>query len=620
MTSTTVVWLTPAKNKFEIDASERLAQIEIDCIWVHSIESIKDTLEEARPLAIFVSDTPDDELSPTFLTDLGGIDVARKARWVLLYHHERKSLFRLAASCQFRDCIPMELDAKTWIERLLFASSGSGQLPNLHPTRIHLGESSDIILPAKLVWITEKELRIEGYTSPAQSSELILAGGIMKKAFGQAITVIVKKVEREKLNYRFSNAIEGSWKVPGFSNDEAFAKLKSTRQPTNFVRQRIYVVVRQKGIRDHIITGFSNKSFDIQYALQTKSIAKEPSFYSPELMFIDTSLFRNADQMEHLHECLRTLPKVTTVILVGGFIAKEALKEHKSLIESKKIVFLTLLTQEKIKALKQEHPIKSQSKNQNREQIYLERSDEFSCIYIKTFAQMIDLNTQAISLEFEFPVRKYAIMEITSPSLTKWIGSTATIKVLTLERVRSNRASKTTGGINSKFIASCFFCNLNAQKSHQLATGLHQFFASILGIPTISQTDSEPKKEAPEIIPSALPEIDEDPLKDIEIQTQEKKQRLKRRIRVVPHDEPYKYSYKSKNNALAKSFRPPSVDFSILKNLLIIALIVFIVSMSVRAIIPNLRSQFKKSGEPYTKSLFRFMGRTPPKSNDNSEQ
>ncbi|MDD9950879.1 MAG: hypothetical protein OXT67_04865 [Zetaproteobacteria bacterium] len=617
MASIFILWLTPEKDAFQQSATERLAQLDIACTWVHSIEQLTAQLHAKRPLSILVSDTPTRELPATYITRLGGIDVARKTRWILLYHRERRSLFRLAASCQFRDCIPMELDMRSWGDRLRFALAGKGVLPNIQTTRMHIRESTNIILPAKLVWIDRQSIRIEGYTNPPLASELILAGGLIREAFSQAITVQVEKVEKQHLNYRFSNAVEGSWRVPGLTQDEALHHLHIHRQPSAPKKGRIYVVVRQKSIREHITAGFSNHEYDLQYALQTQNIVKEPQFYSPDLIFLDAGLMQPPQQREYLHECLEHLPPQATMIIVGDQLQSKDLEHHQHLLTSERLKLVPLLTQDYMRQLRLGLE-RSRAADDHLNKIFLERADELSCVYLKTTARMVEVNASSAYLEFDFPVRKYAIMEMTSPLLSEWLQSSAMLKVMSVQPTPTPTPAEKQDATTQRFLTYCFFCDLSGRKRHVLAHALLRYFGTSLGIRDLYPTKT--------VIAKPLSETDYDftqppgtPLKELEVEVstypkpEDSKPEDSKPSEAEPEEEQEEVytsqGERKHRKALIESFRHPSLDLRFFKNLLIVALTVCIAILVLRVMVPYLQKHVHRSGAPFTKSILNFMNR-----------
>jgi len=411
-----------------------------DVQFFTNLEALTLELTLRRASIIVVSDDGEENATAKIVIALAGVPEVQGARLVMVRHRHSERISALAACANFRDFIPADLEERLWLTRFVYATAGRS-LPYTQPAgQITLNNISAVVLPARLTWLSANRVRLECRASPPPGASLTLSGALANACGVSQISLRVVSCERQRLLYRFSDAIIAEWSLPQGAKD-AMQKLLSELQTSDSgPRTRVFVAVQSAQLRSAVLARFADPQFEVSTPLQKQSIVDEPKFFSPSIVLIEEALCvgENRDRFEQM---LANLEPKTSVAVLGRFAEQAA---YQGRFPDLRIVQvpspIERLGRMSLVQLLPEAPTPAAAKNSRQNPAQTESQKELqlqerrmtpamilgenplSFAEITFPARLQCLHPMAAQVAMPFPVSTFALVRLESPLLRRILG------------------------------------------------------------------------------------------------------------------------------------------------------------------------------------------------------
>lgn len=401
-----------------------LASKGLEVRFFTALDSLIKELEARRTGILIVSDDGDQSRTERILITLTTMPEIQGARLVMIRSKNSEWLTFLAATGNVRDIIPENLDDMQWLGRFLFATA-SRAIPFVQPPgQITLANISALSIPARLTWISDGKLRVESKLRPPVGASLHLAGPLADSLGVSAVTLKVLSVERDRLLYRFSDAIVAEWTVPVDERARAMAVLKDLREQSTGPRCRVFIAASSLALRSQILEHFEDPRFEVSTALQKQSIVDEPRFFTPDVVMIEDKLCLGEDR-ERFEQMLTNLADHSMVAVVGNV---PDLAEVQRRFPRLRLVPLARLPKTLTQSILARHGRASAPRNESGVAHVLSEHP-YSLASLNIPARLTRIHPLAAQLSLPFPVTSFALCRIDSPLLRKLVGRSPYLKV-----------------------------------------------------------------------------------------------------------------------------------------------------------------------------------------------
>ncbi|NRA44001.1 MAG: hypothetical protein HRU09_03485 [Oligoflexales bacterium] len=503
-----------------IQIGEELKKHQFHCDYVYSLSELSKQLSEQRASIILLSDGSSKAQTLDFILGLSTITEAKGSRWVLVLNKIQADLIEIAAASNFRDFVPTSIPQNLWLFRVLYASSRQAldfPIPSAH---ISLEHPSFLHFPARIVWLNGSRIRIESSITPKVGAKVEVSGDLFGKKGSQVLELQVDKVEQKRLVYRFSSALEGSWTVKPNLKTNFINYLKENAIISSKPKFRVFLGIKSKEVRKQILNHFNLEQYDCNSALQLKSLLFEPSYYSPDILFIEDSLCCGP-HTERFKKMLATLEESVPIIIIG---TNPEISVHKEHYNDRTIVQMVQVSQEGLSEICRRYlPPIEQLIDMHKATFYLDSDEPLSCVSVKIPGKINSLHSMTANISSPYPIKNFSIIKIESPFLSKWLGKDPWIKVTKRNGTNSSYDKRMT------YSASGFIMDLSSSEKQAFATSLSSFISKVLGVSNSGKANSqeseqvesfeskeqshiEPEKEKPQTEDSALTLVKENAL------------------------------------------------------------------------------------------------------------
>jgi hypothetical protein len=235
------------------------------------------------------------------------------SRFVLSTSVNSPVVNQLAVCSGFKDILPYDLDDRDWLERFVFSTSRKAIKMSTPFPQVTSNAITSISVPARLTQINETHLQLESKAMPKVGNSLYLSGPLANALGLEKISLTVEERSSKNLVFRFSQAIVASWKIPDGAKAEARTLLNKLRQTSMGRRKKVFAVFKTPELRRRLVDDLDSLRFEVNVALHKKGIISEPSFFCPDIVFIEDEFCVRG----LFDEMLSRLDEATSVFVVG---------------------------------------------------------------------------------------------------------------------------------------------------------------------------------------------------------------------------------------------------------------------------------------------------------------
>jgi hypothetical protein len=425
-------WLTGAVSETERDRALLLNEHGIAVQFFTSIDAFLRELDIRRAGIIIVSDHELPAVTRNVIHMLMNTPEIQGAKMIFNCSEGAHEIRMLAAGAGFRDIIPESLDDSHWLQRFRFATASRPAEFRQPPVQATMHMISALALPARIVWVSPGQIRLECRVRPPVGSTFSLSGPLAD-AFGvSALSLTVRSTERSNLLYRFSDALICDWSVPASSKPIAESVLNEIRREDTGPRCRVFVAIQNSGLRREVLSRFEDPRFEISSAIQKHSIAHDPRFFSPDLVLIEGSLC--SLENEHFTSMMGHLPEHAAIVIFGK-VANFSLLRAK--YAPRTIILLNSVPRDiTTSALNRFMPVRRKIEDLTRiNGSYLASESPYSVAEVLFSARLNRIHPTAASLTLPFQVSNFALARVDSPFIRKSTGSSLLLKVTRVFRI-----------------------------------------------------------------------------------------------------------------------------------------------------------------------------------------
>lgn len=412
-----------------------------DVHFFNTLKKFREQYIKSRSGIIFISDNGPEMDILDHVDQITKMPETQGARMVLILENHFNSLMDTAASLCFREMIPLAVDDGEWIQRILL-SCASKPVPYVPPNpQLTVNQVSSIDLPARITWIGDERLRLECKFRPPIGSNLKITGLLAETLGIKSVHVTVEENHRNKLHYRFSDAVVASWKIPPEVKERFQDMIWKLRKQFQSPLYRAFVVIKELDLRLNVIANLNREDFTVKSALQIQSIEEEPKYFTPDIIFIEDQLTANAHE-SRFAKMLETIPNHVPVVVIG---VNYGVSELKGKYPNKNLMILKRMPTDFSKTVL-DRLIPSIARDTSEHDFgaaLLPLNHSLSSIFISVSARLTQIHPKACRMTIPYKLNNYALAKINSPLLKKQLTKAIWLKVTDTEESSRSHFSYT---------------------------------------------------------------------------------------------------------------------------------------------------------------------------------
>lgn len=315
-----IYWLCPQINETHQRRAAILDEVGYQVYFFSNLEALIREVSIKRARVIVLGDEWDRETTLKCIQTFANIPDINGARLLLSNSKNDSDIMQAACLEGFRDMIPCDLEDTEWLQRFEFATSGMESILDLHEDLKKFEEKIEINLPARIVWIGPQTLWLESKTIANVGDTIRLKGALADRLGLKEIHGIVTEKQKSHLSYRFSEALVINW-AKDASERANPQKLKDLREYLTKIdlglRPKVFLAIQSPALRTTILRYTNRLKHEVHTALNKTSLAYEPRYFTPDLIFIEEQL-TNGEGHQAFLEMVRFLPEHATIVTIGN--------------------------------------------------------------------------------------------------------------------------------------------------------------------------------------------------------------------------------------------------------------------------------------------------------------
>ncbi|MCX6119814.1 MAG: hypothetical protein NT027_19945 [Proteobacteria bacterium] len=410
--------------------SERLSilrQMGFDIHIASDYASFVSATTSLRPSTIIVDTLKDTSQTEMILKDIAMNAELSSARSVLNLTMNSENLKRVAMSANVRDIIAWNIETPDWISRIQYATAPKPLDLTTLLCGVNINQPAVIRVPARLVWINQTHIRIECRGNQKVGNILSLSGPIAEAWGVDHISLTVESVHKDKLLFRFSQAIVARWRIPPPAMNQALSSIASLANQFREARIRIFLAVSKPELRRIAIDAISPERHEINVALTKSSLASELSFFSPDVVIFDDRVIGNLKDEEIIQIFQRTPTDIPLLVIGSNF----NIEHVKNILIGRPVfaennaspgTFANLVSKYNIVQHLHDSIVASQVSQ-------IMADHPWSIAELEVTARLLQINPKNGILSLPFSVGTFALVRLDSPLFKKSIGQDVYIKI-----------------------------------------------------------------------------------------------------------------------------------------------------------------------------------------------
>lgn len=471
-----IYWICKQPSEMVRSKIQILQKYQIKTRLLPDFQTLVRAYAETRLSTVIVGDEGADDSLISNMQKLSNHPEFAGVRLILSISSSNPLLADYAANLGFRDIIAVDLAEEQWLRRYVFASSGKPtDLKDPHPL-ISARSLAAVRVPARVSWMTEKELWLETRLNPPVGTTLALGGGIADFLGVKQIGIKVKEYHKTNLHFRYSEAMLCAWDIPKSMQDRK-SVLKEFFKAQKFTPPyRFYAIIRNHDLRKSIVKGLSPARFEVTVALNKNNMIHEPRFITPDAVLIEDRLCIGAYQ-ENFLSMAQTLDPSTPIFVLGNGVVPE-LANHRMIRVGVLPLNMETYFEKELGAPKQ---IRSGM-------MPIAKSHPLSFAQIIMSGRLSQVHPEGLEVALAYPLGRFGIFTVESPLFQQTVGHPVHCKV-----VRNHESRHGSGWKEYPHHAQAIIVDLLGNERKTLGARLVQLFSEQLGV-SLSQV---PEMKAP---------------------------------------------------------------------------------------------------------------------------
>lgn len=584
------LWVTEIKTALHGERAQQLNQYGYETVFLTDPGELNQITEESRPTNIIIDTRVSSAETERLIHAVAANPNLSGARIILNLIRADELATRLAMAGNFRDILPWNISSDTWSTRVQYATAPRPlEMPH-DLCAISVNQLAVLRMPGRLIWINETHMRIECRGTQRPGSTLHITGRLAS-AFGVPhIALAVESVHKDRLLYRFSQAIEARWSIPSASADRALALIRRLQLDHAGPRSRAFIAINRSDWRKSVLNALNMNQYEVNVAMRRANLSQEVGYFSPDVVMFDDRVVSNLKD-EELQQILHQIPSDVPLILFGSQFDAVRLKNlmgSRPFYPEKSADSLQISQSLKRYGIRPHTQLSAIGANV----FHIMPDHPWSGIELEVQARLQSISPKNGSIALPFPVGTFALARIESPLLRRSLGRDPYIKITQGSEARNQLQ-------NPKFSHSAdfFLADVDQDGQRRVAQTIVQivseFYSKRYGYTPVSAAGISHvflKPVAPPATPQAAapetPAVVED-----DIRTQEA-------VSIQP--EPLKDDGDEKQRALELNFSIRKyVDPVVAKALGVFALAILIMCLLLYAATNIDQSSYKDHGKEY---------------------
>ncbi|MCX6124031.1 MAG: hypothetical protein NTV34_04680, partial [Proteobacteria bacterium] len=194
--------------------ADLLLRIGLEIFFVKDVSEFLNGCQQGRPGTIIVDTLPHSDETIQIINLIAKTPELSAARCVLNLTRPAPSACKASMSAHFREVIPWSIDSTIWVQRLSQAVSAKSVEGPIEACSVTMNHPAVLRVSARVIWMNETHVRLESRGAYRLGSTMHVTGPVAAAMGAQHISLVVESIHKNRLVYRYSQAIIAKWGVP----------------------------------------------------------------------------------------------------------------------------------------------------------------------------------------------------------------------------------------------------------------------------------------------------------------------------------------------------------------------------------------------------------------------
>ncbi len=417
-----IYWISAEVQPAMQEKIDILKKLKVDVKVLPDFATLARTYPAARLNTIVIDDGLIDSKNSELLGRLTSHPEYAGVRFILSITQNQNDIVNRAISLGFRDVIPIDCSTDLWVRRYSFASSGqAADMAEPYP-QITMKNISALHIPARIAWMSDKELWLESRLTPPVGTVLTLGGGVAEFLGVNHLTLKVIAHHTTHLHFRYSDALLCRWDIAKAHQDKKNALLDFFKQQPRIAPHRIYCIIRSPELRRDLIRRLDKQRFQVSIALNKTNMIHEPRFIGPDVIIIEDRMCMGPNRAA-FKEMLDNLITDIPILIVGSNVMEDKFSDISRNFR--------LLRSHKLPPNLDEYLIEQAGKTEQTEAsvTFIPKNHMISFAEIAIPARLTRMHPDAAQLAISYPLGRYGICALEAPLFLHTLGRRVYFKV-----------------------------------------------------------------------------------------------------------------------------------------------------------------------------------------------
>lgn len=431
------IWVSEQRTPHHLERSKLLLQAGFDVHFVRNSSELLLACEKSRPGTIIVDTLLDRAETQRIIALITSMPELNAARCVLSLTQPDPSSSQVAMASNFRDLIPWRIDSKSWVNRLQYAvASRAPEAPSALGA-LTMNLPAIIRLPGRLVWMNETHMRLECRGDFKPGTTLHLGGSVASALGVQHISLIIESIHKDRLRYRFSQAVVAQWGVPADQSERARALIRRIAVDHPHQRPRVFLAINNVSWRKQVVQTLSSHQYDVNVAMQRANMSHEFMYFSPDIVFFDDTVLSNLSDQEIQSMFERIASDIPLVIFGSPSLAES--NRITSLLQGRPTYFESEPHFDALNEAVKKYKVRIHSSETltSTKSVFFLSAHPWSSVELEVSARIRSLSPKGGSLALPFSIGKFTLARVESPLIKRAIGRTAFLKITSFQELPS---------------------------------------------------------------------------------------------------------------------------------------------------------------------------------------
>lgn len=424
-----IYWLTNPRSALVETLEQELRHHGYHCDFFSSIDALMSATAARRTTIIVLGNLDSIEKENSALKYLAQRPELQGVRFILAPSRLDHPTLQLAGAFNFRDILPLDLPAKLWAERFIFATSTNPTPLTQNPAQVGINQLATVHVPTRVVWISRNQIWLESRLEAPPGTTVTLRGSLTEAVGLSGIKLEVLGSRKKYLFYRFSNALICQWDAPEKFRKALHHILTDLKKNGPGPICRVFMAVESAKLRGELIDALPAPSFKLTAALQKHGIPIEPRYFSPNVVLIEDKLI-TGDGGSQFADLMNSIEPTTPVLILGEGVDLPAITRT---YHHRPVFMLPQkppVVREAIRSRFFNNMAKAEEFNQP-DLVYLPAEHILSFAEISVPARLTRIHPLRGTISTAYPIAQFALTQFESPVLNKLFGRPVFIKLTT---------------------------------------------------------------------------------------------------------------------------------------------------------------------------------------------